>query len=366
MEDMALFCRSMLGLSDNRDRCQWPHLAPWVLLVAAVAVGCASAPVGEAPARQVSSEPPTAPTAAASERKAAAPETVPMASASVSAPGAPAGSVAAPTTRLSAEAAALVARRPYRLLRPASVTPGARLPLVVYLHGLGSSGRQLLGTLELGPVTDRKQIFIAAPDGNRDSLGRRFWNASSACCDFDATSVDDVAYLTALIDDVLSREPVDPKRVVLVGYSNGGFMAYRLACELGPRIAAVAVFSGAVAVDAECAATGQTSLLHVHGDADRVVRYEGGRVLSLQDRPPHLGAPATVAAFAARNGCEPQLRTVASSARRISDKPTIVQRHGCGDRAVELWTVRGGGHLIGMSRADVAATLQFLLSHPKP
>ncbi|MBW2457387.1 MAG: alpha/beta fold hydrolase [Deltaproteobacteria bacterium] len=338
-----------------------------MLLLAAVAVGCASAPVGDAPARQVSSEQPQ-PTATPSEPTAAAPEAVPMASASVSAPApdAPAGSVAAPTPRLSTESAALVARRPYRLLRPASVAPGARLPLVVYLHGLGSSGRQLLGTLELRPVTDRKQIFIAAPDGSRDSLGRRFWNASNACCDFDATSVDDVAYLTALIDDVLSREPVDPKRVVLVGYSNGGFMAYRLACELGPRIAAVAVFSGAVAVDAECAATGQTSLLHVHGDADHVVRYEGGRVLSLKDRPPHLGAPATVAAFAARNGCEPQLQTLASGARRISDKPTIVQRHRCGDRAVELWTVRGGGHLIGMSRADVEATLQFLLSHKKP
>ncbi len=367
---MALFCRSMLDLKDDRGQRRRTVLTLGALLVAVLALGCAGTPSGDAPAQEVSSSPatPTDRPGASTDVVAATSAPVPMASASVAsrAQPAPAQSAAPSTPGLSAEATRSLEHRPYRLLRPTAVPAGARLPLVIYLHGLGSSGRKLLRTLQLYPFADRKQIFIVAPDGSRDSLGRRFWNASSACCDFDATAVDDVAYLTALIDDILIHEPVDPKQVVLVGYSNGGFMAYRLACELGPRIAAIAVWSGALAVDAECAAAKPTSLLHVHGDADPVVRYEGGHVLSLQDRPPHRGAPATVATWAARNGCEPQLQTLSSGTRRISAEPAIVQSHRCRDSAVELWTVRGGGHLIGMSRADVEATLQFLLSHPKP
>src|SRR5262245_24890000 len=67
---------------------------------------------------------------------------------------------------------------------PPDLAPGERRPLLLFLHGLGSSGRVAasLGLLELAA---RERIHLIAPDGTEDSRGRRFWNAHPACCDFD-------------------------------------------------------------------------------------------------------------------------------------------------------------------------------------
>ena len=134
---------------------------------------------------------------------------------------------------------------PAEAFEPSPLAPGERRPLVIFLHGLGGSGAQLFHFAQLAELGRAHRLFVVAPDGTRDHAGRRFWNAGAACCDFDRLAVGDVARLEALIDWWRAHRAVDASRVYVAGFSNGGFMAHRLACAAANRIAAVASVGGA-------------------------------------------------------------------------------------------------------------------------
>src|SRR5581483_722726 len=115
-------------------------------------------------------------------------------------------------------------------------------------------------------------LLYAFPDGTFDRHGDRFWNATDACCDFDETGVDDVAYFRAIVDDVASRYTIDPRRVYAAGASNGGYMAHRVACDAADRVAAVVSVDGANWKDpARCRPSEPVAVLEVHADTDEVV-----------------------------------------------------------------------------------------------
>src|SRR5262245_24986661 len=72
--------------------------------------------------------------------------------------------------------------------------------LVLILHGYGAGGTaQELGVFRMHEIATAKGFIVLAPDGTPDRTGKRFWNATDTCCDFDGTNVDDVAYLTGLV-----------------------------------------------------------------------------------------------------------------------------------------------------------------------
>ncbi len=106
----------------------------------------------------------------------------------------------------------LVVDRPYELAVPAAYA-GAPTPLVVLLHGYSVNGATQLVYFGLGPSVDTHGFLLAYPDGTIDSKMNRFWNATDACCNFDGSKVDDVAYLDAVIDDVRAHYNIDPKRI---------------------------------------------------------------------------------------------------------------------------------------------------------
>ena len=85
--------------------------------------------------------------------------------------------------------------------------------------------------------------------------------------------VDDIGFLRAVIDELTRRLPIDTTRIYVVGFSDGGRMAYRAACELSSQIAAVGVVSGSVE-DPDCHPAVPVSLIAFHGTADREVPYD--------------------------------------------------------------------------------------------
>ncbi len=165
------------------------------------------------------------------------------------------------------------------------------MPLVVLLHGLGSSGATMEEYFQLQPLAESKGFLLALPDGTKHADGARFWNATDACCGFGST-VDDVAYLGSVIDEVEGARNVDRSRVYVMGHSNGGFMSYRMACDVADRVAAIASVAGATWADpSKCTPSEPVSVLQVHGTADEGIRYDGGqmpqRVRPLSGRPRH-------------------------------------------------------------------------------
>jgi polyhydroxybutyrate depolymerase len=256
------------------------------------------------------------------------------------------------------------------VLAVADRAPGERRPLLVYLHGLGGSGTEALADPGVRGLADRGRMVLVAPDGSLDRAGRRFWNAGRACCNLDGKAVDDLARLETLIDHWRQRPEIDPARIFVVGFSNGGFMAHRLACWMDDRLAAVVSIGGAGRAREEaCAAVSSLAVVEVHGDADPIVHYQGGRVFDRADLDPHPSAPQTIADWAERLGCprnaRPRITTLDLDPGLPGAETTVESYRGCKHGSAELWTVHGGGHRLATPEL-LAQIGKFLVSHPKP
>lgn len=264
----------------------------------------------------------------------------------------------------------LIAARPYKLVVPEGIDASKPAALILFLHGYGANAAVFESALGVAAIARSRQFIYALADGTPDSHKMKFWNASDACCDFDGARIDDVAYLSAVLADATSRQRVDPKRVYVIGYSNGGFMAHRLACELSGSIAGIASIAGAAWKDpAKCTPTSPVTVLQVHGDADPIVRYDGGHVLDKMQMQLHPAARETVGGWATRDKCGPALLpgTTIDLEDKLEGAETVTAHYdGCAaGSAVELWTVRGGNHFISQKPRAIEAIVAFLLAHPK-
>jgi polyhydroxybutyrate depolymerase len=262
---------------------------------------------------------------------------------------------------------ALIAARPYKVQAPAS--PSGALPLIVELHGYSDTAAGVEGWFKLGALVESQKVILAIPDGTKDSLGLQFWNAGKACCNFDDSKVDDVAYLMAVIHDVERHHTVDRQRVFVIGHSNGAFMAHTLACRHAESIAAIVSLAGAAPITAtDCATSEPVAVLQVHGDADEVIDYGGGTLFSGAEAFP--SAAITVGSWAARNGCAPAATdtgVVLDLVTTLAGSETHVATHsGCkAGSAAELWTVKGGTHVPELQAAWAATVYGFVSAHPK-
>jgi len=254
--------------------------------------------------------------------------------------------------------------------------PSKPAPLVLVLHGYGGTGGEQLGYFGLRAVADEAGFVIVAPDGTLDATGRRFWNATDTCCDFEEKNVDDVGYLVGLVEEVKKRRAIDPRRVYVVGLSNGGSMAMRLACDASTTFAAAISQAGLFFSDpARCAPKEPVSFRHLHGTADKLVPYEGGLLggtIHPKAKPRTiLSAKALVAAFAKADGCQAPLVELPAKIDLDVTQPgaeTTVARHeGCAKgSAVELWTIAGAGHVPMGLGALGRVVWDFFAAHPKP
>ena len=160
--------------------------------------------------------------------------------------------------------------RPATLALPFGYDAAKPILLVVSLHAYGSNAWKHDQYLRLSQATSLEGAAILLPQGLKDADGKRFWNASDWCCDFAQTGVDDVAYLRALIQEAETIITID--RVAVVGHSNGGFMAWRLACEGVPKLVAIASITSIAGASAAeppvCEGAAPVSALHLHVGAD--------------------------------------------------------------------------------------------------
>ena len=256
--------------------------------------------------------------------------------------------------------------RPYGLKVPEGYDGSRAVPLVVLLHGYSSSGPAQNAYFRLSAQADRGMFLLAYPNGTRDLVGNRFWNATDACCDFYGRGVDDVAYLDAVLDEIAARYRVDGTRVYLVGHSNGAFMAHRYACDRSARVAAIVTLAGMQWKDpGRCGASSPVSVLHVHGREDGTIRYQGGST----PKGPYPGAVETAATWAGKNGCSGAL---APTDRRldldstVTGAETTVDRYGgCAGVDVELWTIVDGRHIPAFNESWAPAIWEFMAAHPK-
>ncbi|MCB9597591.1 MAG: hypothetical protein H6719_33040 [Sandaracinaceae bacterium] len=251
------------------------------------------------------------------------------------------------------------AERPAQLVVPAAHDGTTPLPLVVLLHGYSASGGAQDLYLGFSRATRANGFYLVIPDGTVDTSGNRFWNATPACCNFGGVDVDDVAYLTGLVDEVEAMAPV--RDVYFFGHSNGGFMSYRMACELADRVTAIGSLAGSdFANETDCEPSQPVSVLQIHGRVDETIAYDG-------QVGAYPSAPDDVARWASRAGCDDVVTPgdALDLDMGLAGAETVVEARdtGCTGADAALWTIEGGGHIPAVSRDFSTRVLTWLDAH---
>ena len=161
------------------------------------------------------------------------------------------------------------------LYLPSEIEPGERLPLIVSLHGFTGNGTEHENYFRLRNQVDDRRFMLCVPQGTRNSDGARFWNATDFCCDYEFQRPDDSGFIRGLIEQIADQKPVDLGSIHVTGHSNGGFMAYRFACDHADLVSSVASLAGATYYNtSNCVPSEPVHVLQIHGTQDDTIEYE--------------------------------------------------------------------------------------------
>ena len=248
--------------------------------------------------------------------------------------------------------------REYDVHVPASYDPNRETPVVFYFHPLLMNKEYLKGA---GGVTKSDQEgFIAVFAQGIESS----WNAGACCGPANGAgsigAVDDVGFVRAMVDDLKANACVDSKRVYATGFSNGGFLSNRLACEAADVFAAVAPVSAVNGVQADCTPSRPMPVFAINGTTDTLVPYQGGFFFPGITNGAFVSVADTFSGWAGRNGC------AGAPIETYSNGSTTCQTFASCAGGVEVTqcTVDGGGHCwfgelfcaLGTNSFDIIAT----------
>lgn len=254
---------------------------------------------------------------------------------------------------------------------PPGLPQSGLVPVIFFFHGGGSDA--WAASQVYGFNREADQGFIAVyPNGSPVLPMRgRYWNEGNLRrADL---LPDDVHFFDSLLDALLITYPMDPNSVFLAGQSNGGGVAYRIACERSERVAAIAV-SAPTFFAPECTPRTPVSILHIHGTVDPTIPFAGVR----DRRGTAPSVPEAITLWRAEDQC------TSGPVHDMLNEFVELERHSACEGATEvlLYTVRGGGHCWPgiergnertcppggphMSFSATSVATDFLLAHPRP
>ncbi len=253
--------------------------------------------------------------------------------------------------------------RTFTVYIPKSYKPTQRTPIVLNFHGVNSNAWQQQFISDMNAVADKKGFITVHPEGRSNS-----WNGGLCCSP--ASSLlksKDVDFVRKMLDYIEGKLCIDKKRVFAAGLSNGAYMAYRLACELSDRIAAVSPVAGLL-LSSPCKPVRPISVIAFHGTSDAIVPYNGYPLIGW------ISVPNSVKHFYTHNKCN-------SAPQQVFKKgdTTCEEYSGCqAGTKVRLCTTQGGGHTwpggfpvpgLGKTTKDINASetmWTFFQQHPLP
>jgi polyhydroxybutyrate depolymerase len=269
--------------------------------------------------------------------------------------------------------------RKYSVHAPPQYDRQRPTPVVLIYHGALTNGDMVSAFTGLNKKADEAGFLAVYPNGNGNGKRTFVWNSGGLRSKAVDQKYDDVAFTSALLDDLATIANVDARRIYATGLSNGGMMCYRLAAELSDRIAAIAPVAGTMSIS-DAKPHRPVSVLHFHGTVDKLVPYTGAderaRLII-----PFKSVDETMHIWAKINGC-PETPAVAEIPD-IADDGTTVERKtwgpGTDGSEVVLYVVVGGGHtwpgrerpvrLLGKATRDISANdliWDFFQKHPMP
>ena len=237
-------------------------------------------------------------------------------------------------------------KRSYLTYVPRGLAKGA--PLVVVMHGSGQNGAQTRTWTGYGfeRLADERGFAVVYPDGYEG-----YWNACNIVGDYSANklNIDDVGFLTGMVDKLITEIGVDPGRVFATGISRRGHMAFRLALEAPSRFRAVAAVSANVPTpeNFKCKPVGHgtSSVMIMNGTKDPINPFAGGEVklFGLLKRGKVRSSRESGQYFADLNNISGTPETNQTQVIDGVHVEQVLWRNGS-KVEVELVAIHGGGH----------------------
>ena len=254
---------------------------------------------------------------------------------------------------------------------PAKLAP--RPALVIVLHGSMGSGEQARKYFgyDFDLLADKHGFIVVYPQGVDGH-----WNDCRLQGSFTAKreNIDDVGFLQAMVNRLVTEHQIDPTHVFITGASNGGAMALRVALQTPDLARAYAAVISSLPTPENLAVTPQdqaVSMLLMNGTDDPFVPWRGGDVELYGvwgNRGTVLSAPASIDYFRKLAGLSSAPRVTSFPDRDPSDDSSVQRSYWSapGKRSVALYTIEGGGHrvphpamygmrLLGHSNRDIHA-----------
>lgn len=243
--------------------------------------------------------------------------------------------------------------RSYSVYVPNSYTPDEATPLVYVLHGRPSNGISMIYITEMNRVAAQEGFIVVYPNGLSQE-----WNYTRNIPGYASNRVDDSRFLSDLIDDLSVTLNIDQQRLYVTGFSNGGFMTHRLACDTTGRYAAFApvgatVFSGQPEYCEERGVQ-PVPMLMIHGTEDVSVPWDGRQIVINSSQGPEQIYSTYPMQFSVNfwgtvNKCDSEASPTLEVLPQGGDSPDTLVRfvtfQDCApESALHLYLVTGGGH----------------------
>jgi len=234
-------------------------------------------------------------------------------------------------------------KRTYILHLPPSYRKDERLPLVIALHGGGGNAENMVNMSGFSDKADKENFAVVYPNGSgRMGNALLTFNAVGCCAYAMRNKVDDVAFISKLIDKLAADYSIDTKRVYVTGFSNGALMTHLLAAELPDKIAAAAPVAGAIFASSP-KPKAKVAMLLIHGMDDTAVPLSGGMSTRSIVRPnqsePYKSVAETAGSWANNSGCKSKPDVT------VKGNITTEKYVGCVPQSdVEVILIKGGLH----------------------
>jgi polyhydroxybutyrate depolymerase len=264
--------------------------------------------------------------------------------------------------------------RSYILHIPSLYDASKPTPLMLSFHGGGGNAENQLRLTDDNELADEQGFIVVYPNGTGQLDNVLTWNGGNCCGYAVKNQIDDVGFVRALVTELQSQYNIDPKRIYATGFSNGGIMSYRLACEAADIFAAIAPISGTLNYD-ECKPSEPVSVIHFHGTDDTHLPYNGGVGEDSVAGVPFKSVEDSINFWLETDQCAkiPESET-------YSDIQHDSYTNCANGTAVELYTIIGGKHArpgsdgpAGPNGDEPTQTIsaseiiwEFFVAHPKP
>lgn len=166
--------------------------------------------------------------------------------------------------------------REYLIFKPESYNKDETYPLVLNFHGYGDKVENYKNTTNMEKYVNKYNFILVYPQGSCKSNEKvPHWNSSEASSD-NKSQADDLGFINTLIDKIIDEYSINEEKVYAVGYSNGSFFSYFLACN-NLQIKGIASISGSMSNGQEYDTDNKFKILIIHGKKDQIIPYEGNK-----------------------------------------------------------------------------------------